>query len=123
MKIIGNPVGTPTPRTNYEQTDPKKADYLKGKDVLDKKIEDAKKAGTDAQTATNNAKTAFDKHNEDKNNPHGVTADQVGATPASHATDKNNPHSVTAEQVGAVTEAKVTTMINNALGVIENGTY
>jgi hypothetical protein len=29
----------------------------------------------------------------------------------------------TADEVGAVTEAQVTTMINNALGVIENGSY
>lgn len=54
-------------------------------------------------------------HTEDKGNPHGVTASQVGArpdtwmpsaseigaAPASHAKDKNNPHGVTAEQVGA----------------------
>ena len=49
MIIKGNTVGTPMPRTNYEQTDPTKADYLKGKDVLDQKIEDAKKAAGDAQ--------------------------------------------------------------------------
>ena len=49
MIIKGNTVGTPMPRTNYEQTDPTKADYLKGKDVLDQKIEDAKKAAEDAQ--------------------------------------------------------------------------
>lgn len=70
-----------------------------------------------------------EKHPQDKNNPHGVTAEQVGAhpntwmptaeqvgarpntwmpsaqdvdaTPASHAEDKTNPHGVTAEQVGA----------------------
>lgn len=54
-------------------------------------------------------------HLKNTNNPHGVTAAQVGArpatwtpnyadvgaTPASHATDKNNPHNVTAAQVGA----------------------
>jgi hypothetical protein len=48
----------------------------------------------------NNAKSQKT-HVEDKNNPHGVTAEQVGATPASHAEDKNNPHGVTASQVGA----------------------
>ena len=40
-------------------------------------------------------------HLADKNNPHGVTAEQVGAAPASHVTERNNPHGVTAEQVGA----------------------
>ena len=46
------------PRTNYEQTDPVKADYLKGKDVLDQKILDAHTAADDAQTAADNAQTA-----------------------------------------------------------------
>lgn len=58
MIIKGNTVGTPMPRTNYEQTNPVKADYLKGKDVLDQKIEAAKQAGIDA---ANTAKTAADK--------------------------------------------------------------
>lgn len=40
-----------------------------------------------------------------------------------HISNKENPHSVTAQQIGAVTEARVTTMINDALGVIENGSY
>lgn len=64
MIIKGNTVGTPMPRTNYEQTDPTKADYLRGKEVLDQKIEAARKAGVDAasnaQTAADNAQTAAD---------------------------------------------------------------
>ena len=64
MIIKGNTVGTTMPRTNYEQTDPTKADYLRGKDVLDQKIEAAKKAGVDAasnaQIAADNAQTAAD---------------------------------------------------------------
>lgn len=58
MIIKGNTVGTTMPRTNYEQTDPVKADYLKGKDVLDQKILDAHTAADDAQTAADNAQTA-----------------------------------------------------------------
>ena len=50
MIIRGNTVSTTMPRTNYEQTDPAKADYLRGKAVLDQKI-------ADAQTAADNAKT------------------------------------------------------------------
>ena len=46
-----------------------------------------------------------DAHVTDKNNPHGVTLEQLGAAPASHATDKNNPHGVTAEQIGAAKAA------------------
>ena len=34
MKIKGNTVGTPMPRTNYNQTDPSKADYLVGRDNI-----------------------------------------------------------------------------------------
>lgn len=65
------------------------------------------------------------KHNEDKNNPHGVTAAQAGAyTKAetdsrdaailqtakahtdTHESRKNNPHGVTAAQTGAYTKAE-----------------
>ena len=60
MSIKGNTVGTTTPRTNYEQTNPAKADYLKGKDVLDAAILAAQKAANDAKTAAGNAKTAAD---------------------------------------------------------------
>ena len=60
MIIKGNTVGTTMPRTNYEQTDPTKADYLKGKDVLDQKIEKAQTAADNAQTAADNAQTAAD---------------------------------------------------------------
>lgn len=52
MNIFGNPVGNLAPRTDYEQTDPTKADYLQGRDVLDKKIQEAKdKAGQAADAA------------------------------------------------------------------------
>lgn len=49
MKIIGATVGTTMPRSNLNQTDPKKADYIRGKENLDttlatilKDIEDLK---------------------------------------------------------------------------------
>ena len=46
-------------------------------------------------------------HIEDKNNPHGVTAEQIGAPTLEavndHINDTNNPHMVTAKQVGAIT--------------------
>lgn len=51
------------------------------------------------------------------------TAEAAKTAAASHATSKANPHGVTAAQVGAVTEARVNTMISEALGVIEDGTY
>ena len=58
MKIAGNTVGTPMPRTNYNQTDSTKADYLKGKPDLDKKIQDAQTSANNAQTSANNAQTS-----------------------------------------------------------------
>lgn len=54
----------------------------------------------------------LDAHTGNKNNPHGVTAAQVGADPAgsaaavqaslsAHTGNRNNPHGVTAQQAGA----------------------
>ena len=60
MKIRGNTVGTTMPRTNYEQTDPAKADYLRGKEKLDESIANAQTAADNAQTAADNAQTAAD---------------------------------------------------------------
>lgn len=37
-KIIGNTVGTPLPKPNLMQNDPKKGDYVKGKEEFQKQI-------------------------------------------------------------------------------------
>ena len=58
MKIVGIPVGTPTPRADWAQTDPKKADFIKNKP--DAEIQAAQKAAEDAATAASNAQTAAD---------------------------------------------------------------
>lgn len=60
MIIKGNTVGTPAPRTDWNETNPKKSTYLKGKEDLDKKIQDAQDAADAAQTAADNAQTAAD---------------------------------------------------------------
>ena len=76
-------------------------------------------------------------HATDKNNPHGVTAEQigarpntwtpsaaeVGATPASHATDKNNPHGVTVEQIGALPSSKIIAVAKTITFTDGIGTY
>ena len=49
MIIRGNTVGTSMPRTDWNQTDPSKSDYLKGRDALEKLILDA--AGKAQDTA------------------------------------------------------------------------
>ena len=115
MKIRGNTVGTTMPRANWDQEDPKKADYIKGKEAVDAAIQAAQKTADD--------------HIKEKNNPHGVTAEDVGARPntwmptASDVGARPDDWMPSAEDVGAVTESDVTNMINDALGVIENGTY
>lgn len=35
MKIIGNTVGTPLPKSDWKQTDPTKGDYIKNKPDID----------------------------------------------------------------------------------------
>lgn len=63
-KIRGNTVGTTMPRPDWNQTDPGKADYIKNKE------------------AVNN-------HLENEENPHGVTAEQIGAAPAGFGLGKD----------------------------------
>ena len=115
MIIRGNTVGTTTPRSNWNQADPKKADYIIGHEAVDAAIAAAKKTADD--------------HRQEKANPHGVTAEQVGARPstwmptASDVGARPDTWMPSASDVGAVTASQVTTMINDALGVIENGTY
>lgn len=44
-------------------------------------------------------------HADNKNNPHNVTASQIGAAPIGHVEDKNNPHGITAAQIGAASKS------------------
>ena len=55
MSIKGNLVGNISPRTNWNQTDSARADYLVGREKIVESIADAKAAGTKAQTAAENA--------------------------------------------------------------------
>jgi hypothetical protein len=43
MIIYGNVVGNVSPRANWNQDDPTKADYIKGKDILREEISDAER--------------------------------------------------------------------------------
>lgn len=62
MKIIGNPVGTTMPRSNWNQTDPKKADYIKGKEDVDAAIKKAQDtADENAEDITNLTETVSEK--------------------------------------------------------------
>lgn len=154
MKIVGNTVGTTTPRPDLTQENPAKADFVKGKHIIDeiaakaveqhdasagshsdirKLIESKQPVGDYLTEESDPTVPAWAKapekpsyspeevgaapasHTADRGNPHGVTAEQVGArpdtwmpsavdvgaVPASHLTNMANPHMVTAEQVGA----------------------
>ena len=80
MKILGNIVGNLAPRTNWEQTDPTKVDYLKGRDALEMLIQ---KTGTDAKTeaigAANQAKTAADNAKTAADNAQAAAGDALTA--------------------------------------------
>lgn len=65
MSIKGNLVGNVSPRTNWNQTDSARADYLVGREKIVESIAEAKTAGTNAATAAeqnskNYAKTVSD---------------------------------------------------------------
>ena len=60
MIIKGNTVGTTTPRSNWNQNNPNKADYVIGKEVVDAAIANAQNVADNAQAAAANAQTAAD---------------------------------------------------------------
>ena len=108
MKIKGNTVGTTMPRTNYEQTDPKKADYLRGKNVLDQKIEEAKQAGTNAQAAAGNAQTAADDAQAAANKAQ-TTADNALAAAGNAQTAAGNAQTAAVNESKEYTDSKHST--------------
>ena len=55
MIIKGNTVGTTMPRSDWGQTNPKSADYIKGKEIVDAAIQRAQETADNANTAANNA--------------------------------------------------------------------
>ena len=127
MKIAGIPVGTTTPRADYAETNPKSAAFIKNKP--DEAIQKAKQAADNAQTAAENAQTAAENAQTAADNAQN-TADAalpksggamtgnlsvLNPTEASHAANKDFVENYVANTVPA--------MINDALGVIENGTY
>ena len=73
----------------------------------------------------------IDAHLVDKNNPHQVTAEQVGADASgsaaavqtkldTHTANKNNPHQVTAEQIGAL--SGIVPLTNGGTGATDGAT-
>lgn len=117
MKIIGNAVGAPMPRTDYHQQDPTKSDYLVGREAIAQRVEEAVQAAQSAQSAASgtlpktggamegpidmggNALAGLpDPASDDEAASWGAVKEAVNA----HAEKKDNPHGVTAAQVGAV---------------------
>lgn len=60
MIIRGNTVGTTMPRANWNQDDPKKGDYIIGKEAVDEAIATARKNADNAQATADNAQTTAD---------------------------------------------------------------
>ena len=60
MIIKGNTVGTPMPRSNWNQNDPTKADYIIGHETVDAAIAAAQETANNGVTAAGNAQTAAD---------------------------------------------------------------
>ena len=89
MKIQGNTVGTPMPRTDFNQANPAKADYLKGRDDLLQLIQDAKTAGNNAGIAAGDAQTAADNAQTAANNAQ-TAADTANAAAAAANTRAEN---------------------------------
>lgn len=97
MIVKGNTVGNLSPRADWGQEDPLQADFIRGREQVTAALEQAAR------------------HRENKANPHGITAEQIGAAAADHT------HAPSA--VGAVTEQRVMELIEEKLGVVEHGTY
>ena len=102
MSIKGNTVGTTMPRSDWAQTDPKKADYIKNKPDLSG-IEEAQrtadaavKAAGNAATAASNAATAASNAQSSANNAQS-TADE--AKTLAQAAQQTADNAVTADYV------------------------
>ena len=97
MIIRGNTVGFLPTQGNWAQTDETAADFIRGREAVISAMADAAS------------------HAGYKNNPHSVTAAQIGAA------EKNHSH--TAAEVGGITQAEALALIRQELGVIEHGAY
>lgn len=102
MIIKGPTVGTPMPRTDFNQENPASADYLKGRDQILELIANAKSSGDKAKTAADNAKTAADNAHKAANEA------QAAADNAQTAADNAQAAAGNAK-TAAVTESKAYT--------------
>ena len=125
MKIIGNTVGTPLPKPNLMQTDPKKGDYVKGKEEF---VEQVGGGGSVAP-----GKDGIDCTHEWNGTVLTITS-ASGTSSADLKGDKGDDYTLTeadkqeiaeqaAQLVDVPTDDHINSLINTALGVIENGTY
>lgn len=81
-------------------------------------VESATYDGTPGEDTPDDFVTEVEKHLSDKNNPHGVTAEQIGAVTSKYVDDKVS--AITAESIGAATPSYVDSAITAALGVVES---
>lgn len=115
MKIIGNTVGTPLPKPDLRQTNPKKGDYVFGSEEIVKTVNGIA---------------------PDENGNVEVTAQGGGSAGGEYTLPVGgaelggvkNGGNVTINEDGTMsaaipTDDHINDLINSALGVIENGTY
>lgn len=102
MIIRGNTVGTNMPRTDFNQENPAKADYLKGRGDLLQLIANAKSAGDNAQTSAGNAQSSADNAKTAADNAQ-TAADNAQATADNAKTAADNAQ---AAADNALTESK-----------------
>ena len=123
MKIRGNTVGTTTPRANLAQTDPKKADFVKGKEIIDESVQNALTAAKESGEFTGPAGPAGADGPPGPAGESGVYILSDGETPADAPESASVVIDPNGEAGGAVTDEHINKLIYAALGVIENGTY
>lgn len=123
MKIKGNTVGTPSPRANLLQTDPKKADYVVGVDII---VQTVNGVGPDEN---GDVVVEVPEWAQQPNKPT-YTATEVGArpdtwTPTAAEVGALSGTDTTLTQEGKAADAKVTggkfeTVTDNISGLVES---
>ena len=125
MKIVGNTVGTTMPKPNLMQTDPRKGDYVKGKEEFAEQLGGGGSGapGKDGVSATHEwngtVLTVTSASGTSSADLKGDKGEDYTLTEA----DRQEIAELTAELVDVPTDAHINSLINTALGVIENGTY
>ena len=105
MIIKGNTVGTPMPRTDFNQENPTKADYLKGRENILTLIANAKASGDNAQTSADNAQASADNAQTAADNAQ-AAADNAQITADNALAAAGNAHTSAVNESKEYTDSK-----------------